>query len=143
MLFETNVMFEPISLKRHRHRQNGTTYDPSSKDKTNFVKLIELPQTKMTNPIKCVLHFYSTRPKTHFRIGKYSHILKPNAPKHNVCNKDIDNMVKFVLDALNNKLYIDDCQIVEIKCGKYYAEKEGYVYMHFEEIVDEQDTTLE
>ena len=139
-IFNQTIFFEPVSLKRHRHRLKGGTYDPSKKEKDDFIKLIKnmLPteENKMKNPIKCQLHFYCKRPKTHFKSGKKSSELKPNAPKLNTNNKDLDNMVKFVLDALNNNLYEDDCQIIEIQCSKNYVENtgNGYIFAKFEEI---------
>lgn len=134
-MFETTVTFEPVSLKRHRHRLKGGTYDPSKKDKDEFIKeLGSLPENKMTNPIKCQLHFFCKRPKTHYKTGKKSNELKDNAPKYNTNNKDLDNMVKFILDALNDKLYVDDCLIIDINCKKNYSDGEGYIYMKFEEI---------
>ena len=136
-MFETTVKFEPVSLKRHRHRLKGGTYDPSKKDKDEFIKAVgQLPENKMINPIKCELMFYCKRPKTHFRSGKKSTELKETAPKYNTNNKDLDNMVKFVLDALNDKLYVDDCLIINISCSKHYPENEGYIYMKFEEIIE-------
>jgi Holliday junction resolvase RusA-like endonuclease len=133
-MFERTIQFEPVSLKRHRHRLKGGTYDPSKKDKDEFIKTIgDLPE-KMTNPIKCELQFYCKRPKSHFKTGKKSNELKENAPTYNTNNKDLDNMVKFVLDALNDKLYVDDCQIIEITCKKLYADGDGYIYIKFEEI---------
>ena len=39
-MFEATVNFEPVSLKRHRHRLKGGTYDPSKKDKDDFIKVI-------------------------------------------------------------------------------------------------------
>ena len=137
MNFESTIHFEPVSLKRHRHRLHGGTYDPSKKEKEEFVKLIQdFPSEKMSKPIKCILNFYSTRPKNHYKSGKNSHLLKESAPIHNVCNKDLYNMVKFVLDALNDKLYNDDSQIIEITCSKSYSSEKGYIYMKFTEIVE-------
>lgn len=140
MIFEQTVSFEPMSLKRHRHRLKGGTYDPSKKDKDEFVKKIEnWPEEKMSKPIHCVLHFYCKRPKSHYKTGKNAHLLKETSPKYNTNNKDLDNMVKFVLDALNEKLYVDDCQIIEIQCKKLYMEGEGengYIYMKFTEIIE-------
>ena len=134
-VFETTIQFEPVSLKRHRHRLKGGTYDPSKKDKDDFVKAIGgLPEEKMTKPIQCKLEFYCKRPKNHYKTGKKSNELKETSPKHNTNNKDLDNMVKFVLDALNDKLYLDDCLIVSISCTKHYSEGDGYIYMKFEEI---------
>ena len=135
MTFERTIQFEPVSLKRHRHRLKGGTYDPSKKDKDEFIKAIgELPLNKMTEPLKCQLNFYCKRPKNHYKSGKKSNELKDNAPKYNTNNKDLDNMVKFVLDALNDKLYTDDCLIVEINCIKSYSDGDGYIYVKFEEI---------
>ena len=137
-MFETTVEFEPVSLKRHRHRLKGGTYDPSKKDKDEFIKKIQnLPSEKMKNPIKCVLNFFCKRPKNHFKSGKNSHLLKDTSPKYNTNNKDLDNMVKFVLDALNDKLYTDDSLIFEITCSKLYSEGDGYIYVKFTEVNDE------
>jgi len=136
MIFEKTVPFEPVSLKRHRHRKHGGTYDPSKKEKEEFVKVLEhLPIEKMTQPIQCILHFYCKRPKNHYKTGKNAHILKETSPKYNVNNKDLDNMVKFILDALNDKLYLDDCQIIEILCSKNYSDNDGYIYMKFSEVI--------
>ncbi len=131
------IQFEPVSLKRHRHRLTGGTYDPSKKEKDEFINMIDdMPLEKMTKPIKCNLNFYCKRPKSHYKTGKNSHILKDTSPKYNTNNKDLDNMVKFILDALNDKLYLDDCQIVEITCKKMYSEGNGYIKLLFEEIED-------
>jgi Holliday junction resolvase RusA-like endonuclease len=134
MIFEKTIPFEPVSLKRHRHRLHGGTYDPSKKEKDDFVKAIEVLPEKMTKPIKCILNFYCKRPKTHYKTGKNSNILKDTAPKYNTNNKDLDNMVKFVLDALNDKLYTDDSLIFEITCSKLYSEGDGYIYVKFTEV---------
>ena len=137
MIFESTINFEPVSLKRHRHRLKGGTYDPSKKDKDDFIKTIEnFPEEKMTKPIRCILNFYCKRPKTHYKTGKNSHILKDTAPKYNINNKDLDNMVKFVLDALNDKLYTDDSLIFEITCSKLYSDADGYIYVKFMEVDD-------
>ena len=46
-------------------------------------------------------------------------------------------MVKFVLDALNDKLYTDDSLIFEITCSKLYTEnQDGYIYVKFMEVED-------
>jgi Holliday junction resolvase RusA-like endonuclease len=137
MIFESTIKFEPVSLKRHRHRLKGGTYDPSKKDKDDFIKVIEnFPEEKMTKPLRCVLNFYCKRPKIHYKSGKNAHILKDTSPKYNINNKDLDNMVKFVLDALNDKLYTDDSLIFEISCSKMYSEGDGYIYAKFMEVDD-------
>ena len=137
MIFESTINFEPVILKRHRHRLKGGTYDPSKKEKDDFIKsIVDFPTEKMTKPIKCILNFYCKRPKTHYKTGKFANILKDTSPKYNINNKDLDNMVKFVLDALNDKLYTDDSLIFEINCSKLYSENDGYIYVKFMEVED-------
>jgi Holliday junction resolvase RusA-like endonuclease len=139
-VFEFDVNFPPTSLKRHRHTKFGShTYDPSAGEKKEFLSklLMQLPKQPFDKPIVAELYFYEVRPKSHYRTGKYSNELKPNAPKRNVVKKDIDNFVKFVFDSLNKHLYVDDSQIFELKCGKYYSDREySYICGKFAEITD-------
>ena len=135
------VPFPPTVLKRHRHRKMGGTYDPSRKEKDDFVACVRtvhpLPtsnETRMSGPLRCELHFVSARPKSHFRTGQHAHELKPSAPAHNTDTKDVDNMIKFVLDALNGLLYHDDRQMVEVHAFKEYhnhADRDGYIVLSF------------
>lgn len=138
--FSFDVNFPPTSLKRHRHTKFGNhTYDPSAGDKKEFVNRLsgKLPKNPFKLPIKAELYFYEVRPKSHYRTGKYSNLLKPNAPKKNVVKKDIDNFVKFIFDSLNKHLYDDDSQIYELTCGKYYSDREyGYICGKFQEVDD-------
>ena len=138
--------YPPTSLKRHRHSKFGKhTYDPSAKEKAEFISKIKnfIPEKPMSGPIRAELKFYEKRPKSHFRTGKFSNILKNGITEFNTSKRDIDNFVKFVLDSLNKKMYLDDSQIFEINCGKYYSEKDGYIICKFEEIYIEQPKNLE
>lgn len=51
---------------------------------------------------------------------------------------DADNIIKVVCDALNGVAYKDDAAVVEVICGKYYAE-EPCVYVM---ITDENPVAL-
>ena len=132
---EFKVYFPPTSLKRHRHSKFGThTYDPSSKEKKEFVSKIAnlFPEKPIEYALKAKLFFYEKRPKSHYRTGKFSNLLKKTAPIHNTSKRDLDNFIKFVLDSLNKILYIDDSQIVEIESGKYYSKEDmGYICGEF------------
>ena len=64
--------------------------------------------------------FYFNRPKSHFRTGKYTYLLRDDAPTQHTKKPDIDNLVKFVADSFNTHFYKDDSQIVELKAEKYY-----------------------
>jgi hypothetical protein len=71
---------EPIALKRHR-TSKGRTYDPSSSDKDDFLMLSKLhkPKTPLQIPLRVVLLFGFSRPKSHFGTGKNSGKVKANA----------------------------------------------------------------
>lgn len=69
------------------------------------------------------LTFYMPRPKSHFRSGKYKHLLNNSAPKYHTSKPDIDNLVKLVLDELGKMRYWkDDAAVVSLKATKEYAD---------------------
>ena len=78
----------------------------------------------------CVLEFYMPRPKNHYRTGKYSNELKPKAPHIHTKVPDVDNLSKFILDAMNAVFYDDDSQVVGLMSHKEYCNdvknKTGY-----------------
>tara|TARA_R110002033_G_scaffold136457_2_gene175948 strand:- start:1107 stop:1514 length:408 start_codon:yes stop_codon:yes gene_type:complete len=122
-MIELIVYGSPIPLKRHRHLRSGHTYDPSKSDKRYFLASVlnMAPKSPEYGPISMLLEFYMDRPKAHYRTGKYSHILKDNAPTWHTSRGDIDNYVKLVLDALNGVFYNDDSQVCHLKTIKKYS----------------------
>jgi len=124
-MIELTVEGSPVALKRHKHLRNGHTYDPSKADKRYFLASVlnMAPKSPQYGPISMTLEFYVKRPKSHYRTGKYSHILKDNAPTWHTSRADIDNYVKLVLDALNGVFYKDDSQICHLKTIKKYSNK--------------------
>ena len=65
------------------------------------------------------------RPKSHYRTGKYSDLIKDRF-KNIIHTKkpDIDNLIKFVLDALSgqNGFFLDDNLIESIYAKKIYSD---------------------
>jgi len=114
----------PTALKRHRPRKFGGNYDPSSGDKADFLaKCMEYrPDTPYDIPLRLHLLFVFQRPKAHYRTGKYSKLLKDNAPKAHTSKPDLDNLVKFVCDALNGIFWKDDSVIFSLIVEKEYGE---------------------
>ena len=47
---------------------------------------------------------------------------------------DMDNILKVVLDALNDVAYEDDKQVVELIGRKYYTESDGYLWVSVSEV---------
>ena len=100
-------------------------YDPSTNDKEDFLIRCKEHWDKKTQegPLWVQLRFNMRRPNSHYRSGKYSHILKDDAPEYHVTKPDSDNLIKFVCDALNGVFYKDDSQITRIQAVKVYAKE--------------------
>ena len=116
------VYGEPIPLSRHMVGR-GRMYNPSAKAQKLFSDSCadKLPITPMDGPIEANLIFYFSRPKSHYGTGKNSNKLKDNIDTWHSKKKDLDNLIKFVLDSLNHKAYLDDSQICIINSAKLYT----------------------
>ena len=118
------VKGKPIALKRHRHRANGFTYDPSAKDKKIFAAKAEYakPKKMLEGALRMQIVFYMKRPKKHFRTGRYSGKLKQGVPYWHTYVPDLDNMEKFVADALEMAgFYKNDSYIAQKQSEKIYC----------------------
>ena len=129
------VKMRPDSQLRHKIRRAGNKifmYDPSSKDKAAFRdKCSEYtPKHPLEGAISVSMTFGMPRPKAHYRTGRYSHLLKENAPKLHTSKPDIDNMVKFYLDAMTGSFWKDDAYVCTVEASKAYAD-EGLVEIEY------------
>jgi Holliday junction resolvase RusA-like endonuclease len=122
------VNMEPRPLMRHMSR-GGFMYNPSAPLQKKFLSDCQpfLPSTPLDGPLELELYFHFRRPLSHFRTGQYKHILKESSPLYHTGKRDIDNLIKFVLDALNKVAYSDDAQVCMLKSGKYYTSDEPRV----------------
>lgn len=116
MMSNYNISFtvygEPTPLSRHM-LSKGRMYNPSGMHQREFAKACEsfLPSKPLEGPIEAKMIFYFSRPKYHFRTGKNSHLLKDGISDWHSTRKDLDNLIKFVLDSLNKQAYLDDSQV--------------------------------
>lgn len=122
------VLGEPKAQARHRHFSKGKftqTYDPSSEKKGSFLSVIheQAPEQPYDGPLILELDFFMSRPKSHYGTGSKSDQLKPTAPEWHTGKPDIDNLVKFVQDALNRVFYRDDSLICQIIARKLYSQR--------------------
>ena len=116
---------KPQPLHRHRTTKQGRVYDDprNGPNKDAIVIAARLAGVKIIDgPVSMILYFRIPRPKSHYRTGKYSHILKDSAPSFVLTKPDIDNYAKLVLDAMNGIAYNDDCQVVDLEVRKLYAD---------------------
>ena len=124
---------EPKPQKRHRIRRVGDkvmSYDPSSKDKADFVTLLlsEYPGTQiMKGAIRATMMFAKPVPKSWSKKKKAEHFGKSITSK-----PDVDNYGKFYLDALEGVLYENDSQVAWIAMSKIWSEV-GSVGLIFED----------
>lgn len=122
------VLGNPTPQKRHRSTsRHGKTrqYDPSSGDKDNFAWLIreQAPPKLLTTALRVDAFFFFARPKSHYRTGQNSHLLKDSAPEWHTSKPDRDNCDKFVLDSLKNIFWSDDSLVCAGQIEKKYSEK--------------------
>jgi len=70
------------------------------------------------------LSFFLKRPKSHYRTGRFSHLLRDDAPEYHVKTPDADNLAKLVMDAITRINYWgDDSQCSLLYVTKAYADE--------------------
>lgn len=122
----------PRAQKRHRTYMKGKggkplpfarNVDPSKQDKANFLAQCRrhAPDAPWTGPLRLTVVFLFPHPKTHYRTGKHSNELRPDAPSWHTSRPDTDNLCKLVKDALSGVFYRDDAQIAGLVATKCYA----------------------
>ena len=116
---------KPIPLKRHRVAKNGRMYDPSYKDKKQtWLQIAKYrPKQALYGDIMLKAIFTMPRPKSHFRSGKYKHLLKDGVPEFHSSTPDLDNLIKYICDVIQgcNRMIRDDKQICMLQAEKVYG----------------------
>jgi Holliday junction resolvase RusA-like endonuclease len=85
-----------------------------------------LPLMEPSVPLEAVITFRIRRPNSHFVNSKRNRGLRTNAPRtYVVCKLDLDNLVKFTLDAIGRVIYVTNGQICYISCRKVWDEGQG------------------
>ena len=124
------IRVKPKPQQRHRSR-GRFQYDPSSKDKEDFLLLAKqyAPKNPTSKPIELNLTFCYKRPRHHYTSKNKVLTLKKDAEFYKKSKADLDNLIKFVADSLSGIFYKDDAQIVSISACKVWG-SEDYVYVH-------------
>lgn len=112
----------PQALKRHRsfvRSGRAIMVDPSAAAKETFLLLAleHRPEEPIRQPINLVVEFRFPRPQGHFTAKGQ---VKPSAPAFHTSRPDLDNLQKFICDALNGIFWHDDSYIWRISAIKRY-----------------------
>ena len=81
----------------------------------------ELKGRKFAAGVRATMVFMFERPKSHYRIGKFSHLLKDSAPDDHTQYPDIDKLERAILDALTGVAYSDDAQVCAVGKSKRWV----------------------
>ena len=141
-MVEIIVPGKPIAKKRprfvaNRYGKGGHAYNDQQTEEGKFLLLcLGTIKEKFDCALSMRCCFVFDRPKSHFGTGKNAGVLKTSAPAHHTGKPDIDNLLKFVCDSLNNVAFRDDSQIVNKFGSKRYAEagEESRTEIRLEEV---------
>jgi Holliday junction resolvase RusA-like endonuclease len=134
------ILGDPKPQPRHRHYWafgHSNTYDPAKADKGTFASIVQrdAPAEPLNCPIMLEINFFMGRPKGHYGVGKNAYILKPNAPEWHTSRPDLDNLEKFVKDALNKIYWKDDSIICQTICRKIYSDRTPRTEINIESLL--------
>jgi len=129
--FIFSIQGNPCPLARNRFFNRGL-YGPSQRKMGDFIhtmrcamqtQQISLILYPIGTPVTVTVWFYTKRPLHHFVANRRApHNLKSrhNTTTWHVTTKgpDVDNLSKFVLDAMNKIVYHDDGQVVNLVAYK-------------------------
>lgn len=88
-----------------------------------------------TGPVVLKVTFFFARPKSHYRTGRHSHELKPNAPTYVAKSPDLDKCVRSSADALTTAgTWRDDALLCRLVTTKVFATTPGAAF-HLEELL--------
>lgn len=110
---------KPMPSPRPRFRKAGKfvqTYMPTIYTEHKEYIQRQMPKLLIEKPIKLEIFFYIPMAKSWTKKKKTSLLDKP----HNI-KPDVDNLLKTVMDAANDHIWIDDGQVYEIVTKKTFS----------------------
>lgn len=120
----------PVPMPRPRATSFGgkaRVYQPKGKAtewKATIMRAFKgcIPITE-GRPVELELNFYLPRPKSHYKTGKFSHILRDDAPIFHLNKSDVDNLAKAVMDSMTDAcVWHDDGCVDHLTVSKKWAE---------------------
>ena len=115
----------PKPQARPRLGRNGFVYAPGKKDMAALKAKIKgginnIPIFGSNQPVVVNIKFFMRRPNTHFKGKDRRNALRAGMPLAHVAVPDLDNVVKCVLDGMNELVYQDDKQVAKLVACKLF-----------------------
>jgi len=110
---------KPVTWMRARRRGN-MYFDIQVKDKQRMRRYVQestIHPIDISIPVSVQIECHMPIPKSWSSKRKLNAVSKPH-----VSRPDLDNILKFIGDALNGVLWQDDCLIYRFVISKFYAE---------------------
>ncbi len=110
----------PTPLQRPRFTR-GHVYDPQKEQKLLDgiqLKRQHLPNKPYDQPLLATITFFMPMPRVYKESGRDG-----LRDKYHPKKPDLDNLIKYILDAANGILYTDDSLIVQIFGKKIWADE--------------------
>lgn len=125
MVVKFTVLGEPKGKQRPRMTKVGHTYTP--KETVQYENLVRLEYRRQCHDFKfeqgsaldARITAYYTIPKSVSKKKRQDMLDRKIRPLKKV---DCDNLIKIVLDSLNEVAYHDDVQVVDCQVRKFYSE---------------------
>ena len=113
---------KPQAYKPPRFRWNGGNvytlhHKPMKSAREVLAEEMKAPPLRDV-PLIVFIELYFRRPKSHFKKGT----LRTDAPKYVTKTPDVDNCIKFVLDALQPKVVADDKFVTKVIAEKKWCD---------------------
>jgi Holliday junction resolvase RusA-like endonuclease len=67
----------------------------------------------LEGPLVASMVFSIARPKSHYRTGRFAHLLRDSAPVRPACTPDLSKILRATEDALTGIVWKDDALVVE------------------------------
>ena len=124
LIFEVRGIPAPQGSKRHMG--NGVMVESAGQKLKSWREAVRAEcvaamldtgtETITAGPVAVTATFLMPRPKSHYRTGKHSGVLRDDAPRYVDKRPDIDKLVRATLDALRyGGAYMDDSQVARFK----------------------------
>ncbi|MGW0920415.1 RusA family crossover junction endodeoxyribonuclease [Streptomyces sp. NPDC002755] len=125
-MYEVRVNGLPAPQGSKRHVGRGVMVESSKKVKP-WREAVAAETAKLNFEdwpfVRVSAWFLLPRPKSHYRSGRYSRILKPTAPRYPGKYPDLDKLCRSTLDALRmGGAYQDDARVVTLHAFKVFTE---------------------